>query len=1610
MSSPVRVSDRYELGEALGRGGMGVVYKAYDSLMKRHVALKTILDVENSIVLDLFYKEWGVQAAIVHPNVAEIYDIGEFEENGAKKPFFVMPLLPGVGLDVLIAEKSPRLTVERVVHIFNQTCRGLQAAHERGLIHRDLKPSNIFVMEDDSVKLIDFGIAHVAETGAKTSLKGTLSYMAPEQLKMEGPSAKSDIFSLGVTCYETLAGIRPFRGKTDHEISQAILHLIPPAVSEVNGKVSETISQVIHKALAKDPWHRFATAREFGDALVKAMRNEPLEIFSAEKIQPRIERSSKAFEEGDYEFAQEILSELEAEGRLDPQITFLRRRLDQAVKQTQIQKLLESARRYQEAQEHGLALRKVQEALDLDSDDSDAQALQHAIEKERREKQIGEWMTLARKHFENDAFGPARQAIKSILEVKPTETEALRLQSEIDRREREIEQLRQEKAKLYDSARQAFDRGDVTAALSRLEHLVDIDDDSPETGSGRSGTYKQFYQQVRSEHDELKSALDRARSLLAEDNFSEALALCNQRLAKYPNHALFQALRYDVEQRQRQKLSSYIADVDRQLDSEKDLDKRLAILEQALEKYPDEAHFQQAAKLVRDRRDLVNSIASKAQFFEEKGRFQEALDQWEILRSIHPQFESLDLRVDELRKKREEQKIRDEKTRVTERIDRLVENSDFDGAGIAVAEALEAYPDDPTIQELQRLIDKSRERTRLASTLLTAGREAIESGEVDKGLDALREARRTNDGDPIVRSVLINALIEQARKRLSDDRDRAEALLAEALEYDPDNQTAQVLRGQLQDRKKEEFLTWALTEARRLHAENDIDGAAAIVEQGLALYPGDQRLEQLRATLDRARERTGHGVTPALGEEPKTRILPAPPLNDAPGKDDPDKTLVLPIDATSIAPPPKPPAPPPGPNGAANPAGDGGFATQMRKVVGADATKDAANKNAAKKDGPKPAVLAMLVGGGLAIGLIIILFASGFFSGSASEPDPAPIAGDIPVTVQTSPPGAAVTVDGRPCPGSPCTMSLAQGQHQLEASMAGYSAALLEVDIDAANPPGDKPFSLLLDPLLPSLEISSDLESAQVKLDGESVGQLDQGQLQIENIPAGEHELIVEDRGARLTATIEVEAGRAPIVRNVKTTSLKALLVSSLGEDAQAHSDSPNAEAQVDGSAAGQFGDDGVELSGLAAGPHELKVGEGNDALNLYFDSSPRPMLAAMLKSDRNVGGLRITTGMDDVTVLLNGKPYRRKTSNGRVLVYLVPGTLKVSVQKDGFIPPPEQSVEVVKGRQASLEFNLEPLPKTASLRIRNSVAGAEVRMDGKKVGEIASNGEFFAANVKPGKHKIELLKENFERREIEERWKEGQTVEISGALQSITGTLQVSVQPGNVKNLAVTLLREGESAPRPISERSLTVPEGTYTVTARAPGYKEFAATLRVTRGQTRTAELRLEALPQEKAAPKAAFELDDWVSAGVWSKQGDVFVKRGGDFVLVPRDLGAGSYAFSVWLQTGRRTEFVADYQDDKNYILYEVDKKNIARTRYVNGRKTDENKSEHGADTSAFLSFQVDVSANRIAVRLRNGDRWSTLDEYTAGDNLADGKFGFHIGGRTQLALSHFTFFPR
>src|SRR5882724_5814910 len=217
-ASPKQLAGRYEVRQILGQGGMGLVYRAYDTVVRREVAVKTILDIPDPASLQLFYKECDVLASMSHPNIVEIFDLGEFEEDGKRKPYFVMPLLSGATLDSLIRNSSHRLTVERTVEIVSQTCRGLQAAHERGLIHRDLKPSNIFVMQDDSVKIIDFGVAHITDQHTTMGQKGTLLYMSPEQIEMKPLSALSDIFSLSVVCYEALTGRNPFQRARADEV------------------------------------------------------------------------------------------------------------------------------------------------------------------------------------------------------------------------------------------------------------------------------------------------------------------------------------------------------------------------------------------------------------------------------------------------------------------------------------------------------------------------------------------------------------------------------------------------------------------------------------------------------------------------------------------------------------------------------------------------------------------------------------------------------------------------------------------------------------------------------------------------------------------------------------------------------------------------------------------------------------------------------------------------------------------------------------------------------------------------------------------------------------------------------------------------------------------------------------------------------------------------------------------------------------------------------------------------------------------------------------------------------------------------------------------------
>ena len=846
---PQKLAGRYDVKDVLGQGGMGLVYRAYDTVIRRDVALKTLRDAPQSNSLQLFYKESDVLASMSHPNIVEIFDIGEFDENGQKKPYFVMPLLPGTTLDTLIRNARHRLTTQRTIGMMSQVCRGLQAAHERGLVHRDLKPSNIFIMEDDSVKIIDFGVAHMTNVHTTVGLKGTLLYMSPEQIEGKPLSGLSDLFSLSVLCYEALTGRHPFRRANEEEIVDAIRNQIPPPASELNAEVNESISRVIHKGMAKQPWHRFSNARDFGESLNKALRNEPIEFFDAAQLRPRLERATKALEEGDHQYAGELLSGLEAEGHIDNSISLLRRQLDRAVRQKTVAQLLSSAKARFEEDEDPLALQKIQEILQLEPGNAAAMGLKSKIESRRSERQIENWYRLAQQHIDNHAYLHAREGLQNVLQLKPTEARAMQLLGEVDRQEQEYNRLRQEKKQLHHAAMDAWQQGEISNALTKLALVLELDRRAPDSSSPERTSYQNLYDQVRSEHDALNNAYAEMCKHRAEGNLSAALQLCDTWMAKYPNNALFQALKFDLEEQRRQELSAFIATVDRQVEGEPDLDTRVGILKEALKAHPDETHFQRALRLVEDKRDLVNSIVARAHFHEEQGQFGDALGDWEILRTIYNRYPGLSFEIERLEKRRENQSRIEAKARLAEQIEGCLKSASYSRALELLQQAEPEFPNDPELAELKKAAEASLQQATEVQRLMTEGQSLCAQGQFAEGVQLLRQAHEIDEKNPVPRTVLFNTLIERAQQFAENDWQAAEALIQQAFELNPGHPLARNLQTVVLDRKRDHLVNECFSQARRLRGTGDFAGALAQIEQALATYPNEKRLLQTRENL-----------------------------------------------------------------------------------------------------------------------------------------------------------------------------------------------------------------------------------------------------------------------------------------------------------------------------------------------------------------------------------------------------------------------------------------------------------------------------------------------------------------------------------------------------------------------------------------------------------------------------------------------------------------------------------------------------------------------------------------------------------------------------------------
>lgn len=1539
-------SGRYEVKDRIGHGGMGEVYRAFDRTTNRDVTIKTLLDFRDEAALVQFRHECSVLASLNHPNIVDIYDIGDFEG----RPYFVMPLLPGKTLAEVLQEES--LSPKRAIDIISQACRGLHAAHSKGLIHRDLKPSNIFVLPGDSVKIIDFGVAGVLDSRSTMKLKGTLLYMSPEQTELRSLTPQSDLFSLAVVTYEALAGRRPFEGANAEQIIRAIRTEIQPPITELRPEIGESISQVVHKALAKTPSLRFSSVEEFAEYLVKALNGQPIEIFNEERIRARLDRARQAATAGDYQLAGEIVRTLESE-TYHPEVLQLRRKIDRLIREERIQEHLSSARQRFDVEEDELALERVQTVLDLDPANPEALGLKSEIEIRSRQRQTDRWVTLARQHIENNAFSHAREALDKILAIDATHTEALTLLSDLQRREQDYQRVQGEKKQLYQAALDAVDKGELSGALSRLEKVIELDALAPDTMAGER---EKLYERVRSQHQAVNDGYDEARRLRNEKKYREALAICQRMLAEYPAHALFSSLKLDLEADESQALSAYIAEVDDRVAAEPDLEAQSKILKEASERFPEEQRFQQRLRTVKSKSDLVKSIVLKARGYESADKFQDALVQWQTLRTVYPAYPGLEFEVERINKRIDIQTQDEAKARWVDKIEQSRAPGQWGRAAEAVRQALDQFPDDLELRELETIVAEGSARAAEANELVVLGRGMIDDpSKIVEGVDLLRKAYRLDPRNLIVSNTFHDALVKHAQRLIDRDWRAAEPVVEEALKIKPSDNVVSGLMSLIDDKRRSESVGRIVSEARQLERSGDFGSAIEAVRSGLQQYPDELRLRQLESTLA-----VSAGVK--AGADDETMVF------DPPTENAEDATVVYtPPEAAAAAP-------------AAQPEGE---AARQKRSPGM----------------PRWMIAAA------AVFLLVVAGAGAAFVFVGGEEQPAELG--LTYSVSSTPPGAEVAVDGEAAGVSPVTVSLAPGEHQVTMSLLGY-ATYSQTVTAAADGPLD--LQATLDPLPTDWRVVADIDAAQLTVNGQAVS-LDN----LTALEAGTHAIGVKG-GTQYEASLQltVTPGAAPQLAGAPTTrNLRTVVVASLGSQATVYAPD-GMRATLDEVDRGVVTGGALLVNALQPGVRELALAEGSQTRNLLFETGAAPSVTVFVWSDRDVGDLYITSNETDVEVLVDGRPRRSTARAGKIRIYnIATGNRKIEVRKAGYrVEPASRSVAVAKGEIAQTEFSLQRLPQMALLEISGATAGADVLVDGASIGRTNSSGVLRYGEVRSGSRKIELRKAGYEARSMTRVFQAETAIRLEGAevqLEMSEGALEFSVEPANA-----SLELDPANLPGPFrGQRNysqvparLPLPVGTYNLRVTAPGFEPWLANLQLADGEIKA--IRVDLAASAGGSP-AAPAVTGWGPGAGWEEKDGWSIRKGPAHVPYSEGGSGGTFAFVAKLPnpiigSGRPTAWAAGYKDRENYVLFELNKRSLTKSIVTRGQVQKAEEKEHGLD--AKLDQQFELSIRGETVTLKAGGK--VIDEWNVG-GAAAGRFAFIVPQGKDLEMKDFNYRP-
>ena len=526
---------KYEIIEELGRGAMGVVYRARDPLIGRLVALKTITTglAEQPEMLERFYREAQAAGGLAHPNIVTIYDLGEEH----KTPYIAMEFLEGISLEKIIEENHPLPLSQKVGYIV-QVCRALDYAHKRGVVHRDIKPANIVVIKDGTIKVVDFGIARLVDTSRSQTglLIGTVNYMSPEQVRGERVDGRSDIFSCGVMFYELLCGQRPFTGANFTAVMLAIISQEHKPVTTLAPTVPEEMNEIFARFLKKDVSERYQVMEE---ALLDL---EPVHRkMQREAVGEMVKQSQALIDQKKLEEARDVLRQALVVDATNREARTLLEKVSNELKRSlvvpKVEEHLKKAKGLFGEGKLAEAQAEVDQALKLDSVYQPAQEMMKEIQTEAdKAKKARDFLKAAQQQMAEGNLTMAQQQVDKLLDMDAKNAQAQKVKKQITE-ERDRRTKRQHMLDTMQKARSLWTQGKYEECVPVLEGLQ-------KEFPGEEEIAK-LLETVRVDQveQEKHEKISEARRLLGEQHFAEALSILDKLLERNPNETTVQKLR-----------------------------------------------------------------------------------------------------------------------------------------------------------------------------------------------------------------------------------------------------------------------------------------------------------------------------------------------------------------------------------------------------------------------------------------------------------------------------------------------------------------------------------------------------------------------------------------------------------------------------------------------------------------------------------------------------------------------------------------------------------------------------------------------------------------------------------------------------------------------------------------------------------------------------------------------------------------------------------------------------------------------------------------------------------------------------------------------------------